>query len=309
MAKLVVVGSAHTDMVVETPSFPVSGQGVTGYNFIMTGGGKGANQAMAAVRMGLNVTFLTRLGNDAFGKTAREGFAKERINIKYVIMDREAPSGVALVMVAPDGTNGVVVAPGAGNNLAAEDINAASEEFELADLVLLQMQSPMGAIRRAVELSKHLNKKVILNLSPATNIDDDILPNINYLTINLKDLIATTGIEPDSHHSMYEACKFYHDKGVPTVIVFLGQAGAFVSEPGNSYYTSSFEVRVKDTTGAADVFNGALAAGLAVNRDLGQSVRFAVAAAALSMTQLGAQPSIPWKQQVDQFIEGSIQSL
>jgi ribokinase len=306
MAKnIVVVGSSNTDMIIKVPWLPKPGETILGGKFTTAAGGKGANQAVAAARAGGNVTFLARIGDDMFGQTAKEGFIQDKINVDYVLTDKSEPSGVALIFVAADGENCIAVAGGANNNLSPADVQKQSEVISSADILVMQLETPLETIHQAASIAAKNGVQVILNPAPAQKLSDDTLGHISILTPNEVEAELLTGIKIDSEEDAGKAADVLMGRGVDTVLLTLGSRGAYIATQEFKEMISGFTVKAVDTTAAGDVFNGALAVAIAENKPIREAISFANAAAALSVTKLGAQPSAPTKDEIDRFLASS----
>ena len=303
MAAITVIGSINTDLVVRSSEIPAPGQTLMGHSFIVTGGGKGANQAVAAARLGGDVSLVAKIGADAFGKMSLDNFKKEKINIDHVYIDDLSPSGVAIIVVDDKGENIIVVAPGANAKLSARDIMLAEPVIENADIVLLQLEIPIDTIAEAIKLAKKHERMILLNPAPAASIPNQVLRSVDLITPNQSEALALTGIMVNDVITAQDACDRLHDKGITTVIITMGNKGAYLSSPGHKGLISGFNnVQVVDTVAAGDTFCGALAIAITEKRDLYSAVKFANAAAALSVTKQGAQASIPNRQEVDSML-------
>lgn len=300
--RLVVVGSSNTDMVVQTPRLPRPGETLLGGRFTLAAGGKGANQAVAAARAGGRVAFVCRVGKDVFGDRALRGFKADGLETRWVRRDPQAPSGVALIAVAPDGENSIVVAPGANGRLNRQDVEAAAPAFQKARVVLAQLEVPLAAVQAAVRLAKRAGAIAILNPAPAQPLPDSLLRQLDWLTPNETEAELLTGIKVDSPQAAEKAAQCLRQRGVQTVLVTLGARGVWMCTPAESAHVPGFKVRPVDTTAAGDVFNGALAVALAQGQPLRAAIRFAQAAAAISVTRLGAQPSAPQRAEIERFL-------
>jgi ribokinase len=303
-ANIVVVGSSNTDMILKMARIPKPGETILGGAFSIAAGGKGANQAVAAARAGGNVTFIARVGEDMFGETAVQGFISDGINIDHVQKDSSAPSGVALIFVSQDGENSIGVASGANANLTPQDIMSASEVIASADVLVMQLETPIETVQAAASIAARNGVRVILNPAPAQPLSDALLRDVAILTPNESEAEILTGIGVENEQNAELAAKALLAKGVDTVLVTLGASGALAATAGANILVPSFAVKAVDTTAAGDVFNGALAVALAEDRALQDAVRFANAAAALSVTKLGAQPSAPTREEIEAFMAG-----
>ncbi len=296
---ITVIGSSNTDMVVRTRHLPVAGETTLGGDFFMNPGGKGANQAVAARRLGGNVSFIAKIGNDIFGKEALQLFNSEGLNTDHVITDVLNPSGVALIAVDERAENLIVVAPGANSNLSVIDLEAARVEITRSEIILLQLEIPLSTVMYAAEMAFTNGKKVVLNPAPACELPDELLKRLYLITPNETEAGALTGITVNDADTALEASKILIGKGVKAVIVTLGSQGAFYFNGLEGKLIPAQKVKPVDTTAAGDVFNGALAVALAEGMDMEDAILFANKAAAISVTRMGAQASAPYRGEID----------
>jgi len=292
--RIFVVGSANTDMVVKASKLPGPGETILGGTFFMNAGGKGANQAVAAARLGGNVTLVAKVGNDIFGKQTIEGLQKENINTDYVFVDGEAPSGTALITVNDEGENCIVVAPGANANLLPADISTVKNITD-AEIILMQLEIPMETIVAIAKNAKANHQRVILNPAPAQKLDDELLDGLFLITPNETEASLLTGISVVDETTASQAATAFLNKGVQNVLITMGSQGAYFQNKNLSLMIDAPVVRAMDTTAAGDTFSGALAVAITENMDWKKSIQFAVKAASLSVTKLGAQASIPYR--------------
>jgi ribokinase len=300
--KIVVVGSSNTDMIIKVPHVPVPGETIIGGKFSTAAGGKGANQAVAAARAGGDVTFVARVGEDMFGRQARDGFVKDNINVDHVLTDKDAPSGVALIFVGEDGENSIAVASGSNANLSPSDVETASDAISSADILIMQLETPLETVQKAASIASENGVKVILNPAPAQALSDDILSHVSILTPNESEAELLTSIKVENEKDAAAAADALMAKGIETVIVTMGPKGAFVVTADSKEAVPGFSVKAVDATAAGDVFNGTLAVAIAEGKPLNEAVSFANAAAALSVTKLGAQPSAPTREEIDKSL-------
>jgi ribokinase len=300
--KIAVVGSSNTDMIIKVPRLPVPGETVIGGNFTVALGGKGANQAITAARVGGDVTFIGCIGKDIFGEQALKGLKEDGINVDFTIKDPLLPSGIAQIVVDENGKNLIAVASGANQNLGEQDVMNARKAILAADILLLQLEIPIQTVRFAAKLAFENNVRVILNPAPAHPLDDELLGYISILTPNKIEAESLTGISITDERSVELAGRILLERGLARVIITLGSKGAMVIDNGGAEHVPGFHAKSIDTTAAGDVFNGALAVALAEGKNFYESVRFANAAAAISTTRLGAQPSIPKRAEVMEML-------
>ncbi len=296
--KIVVIGSSNTDMIVKAKQLPVPGETILGEDFLINPGGKGANQAIAAKRLGGDVTFITKVGNDLFGMQAYEIYCSEYINTGYVFKDLDNPSGVALISVDSMGENCIIVAGGSNMCLSPEDIDKAEQAIKECDLVLMQLEIPLETVEYAVDMAYHHGKKIILNPAPATSLSNDLLKKLYAILPNKIEAQMLSGIQVTDEETAYKASHAISEKGIDNVVITLGKAGAFVKEDGNYRMIPAKEVETIDTTGAGDVFCGAISVYLSEGYSLMDSVAFANMAASISVTRIGAQSAIPFRREV-----------
>lgn len=295
---ILVIGSSNTDMVVKTSRFPQPGETIIGGNFFMFPGGKGANQAVAAARLGGHVSFICKVGDDIFGKQAIEGFVREGIDTTYCLSDAHVASGVALITVNATGENEIVVAPGANGGLSSHDLDAADVAFSEAGWVLLQCEIPMATVEYAVEKAYQRGKRVILNPAPAQLLTDKCLGELFLISPNETEAELLTGIGVTDLATAEMAAQKLLDKGVENVVITLGAQGAFFKNAQHQILIPAPAVKAVDTTAAGDVFNGAIAVALSEGLDWPAAISFANRAAAVSVTRMGAQASAPYSHEL-----------
>lgn len=295
---ILVVGSSNTDMVINSMHLPAPGETIIGSSFFMNPGGKGANQAVAAARLGGHVTFICKTGNDIFGRQSADIFENEGIDISYMLEDAGNPSGVALITVDDHGENTIVVASGSNGTLSSADIEPSRNVIDNASIVLMQLEIPIDTVQYVAEAASSKNVKVILNPAPACDLPDSLLKNITIITPNEKEAEMLTGIHVNSIDTAKDAAKALAAKGIQTVIITLGPKGALVYDGQDFEHIKSVEVKAVDTTAAGDIFNGALAVALIDGKKLNEATSYACRAAAISVTRKGAQSSAPYKKEL-----------
>ncbi len=302
MNKLVVLGSINADHVLQVPSFPRPGETLHGRNYQVIPGGKGANQAVAAARLNADIGFVASVGDDAFGINIRESFKIDGINITGVKMQPNCPTGMAMIQVSDSGENSICISAEANAKLTAEAIESDLDRIRHADYLLMQLETPMCGIEQAARAAKEAKTKVILNPAPARQLSDALLTCIDMITPNETEAEILTGVTVYDNTSAQEAANVLHEKGIEIVIITLGAKGVWLSQGGCGELIPGFSVDVTDTTAAGDTFNGALVTGLLEDLPLESAVKFAHAAAAISVTRFGAQTSIPNRAEVEAFL-------
>ncbi|MFW5713073.1 MAG: ribokinase [Brevefilum sp.] len=298
MAKILVVGSINMDLVVRVPQTPKPGETVLGGDFETFPGGKGANQAVAAARMGGEVTMVGRVGQDDFGNTLIKALVDNQIRTTHVIKDSDAATGIAMIAVASDGENSIVVASGANYEVSIKDVNNARDLMRETDILLIQLECPLETVSAAIDLAAAYDVPIVLNPAPAQQLSKVLLSQVDYITPNESELRILSGEE-----QVDRAVEKLLSWGVKNLIVTLGPNGARVINDALDQHVPAYEITAVDTTAAGDAFNGALAVALAEGKSLLDAVRYGMAAGALSTTKRGAQPSLPNRDAVENFLE------
>ena len=296
---ILVIGSSNTDLVIQTSHFPEPGETVMGGVFSTFAGGKGANQAVAASRLGAKVTFVARVGNDDFGRQAIDSFDKEGITTSHIFIDENEPTGVASIIINKDGENTIVVAPGANNMLSKTDIEGIVSLVEATDIVLVQLEVPLETVTFVIQLAHKLHKKIILNPAPAVKLDYNLFSYLDIITPNESETKILLGKKVSDLKSASEAAQVFLDKGVKNVVITLGKQGAFFKNDHEEYLIPAIKTEVIDTTGAGDTFNGALAVAISEGKSWRDALDFSNKAAAISVSRLGAQSSIPFRKEIE----------
>ncbi|MCB0847745.1 MAG: ribokinase [Bacteroidetes bacterium] len=299
MSKILVIGSSNTDIIMRVPALPRPGETVIGSELRIVQGGKGANQAVTAARMGAETVFVACVGRDHFGNQAIRGYEADGIDTSF-IKRSVMPTGIALIHIADNGENTIAINAGANKELREEHITEAL--FDEVDFLLIQLEIPSPTIIRAVELAHKMGVKTILNPAPARSLENLPFEKTFLFTPNEIEAEFYTGITVNSSETAGLATEKLHEIGIPNVIITMGQKGAYCSLPAFKGMINGFSVEAVDTTAAGDVFNGALAVGMGIYENVRQAVIFAHAAAALSVKKLGAQPSIPTLDDVMDFL-------
>jgi ribokinase len=288
-------------MIIKLDRIPKPGETRLGGEFLTAAGGKGANLAVAAAKAGGDVTLIARVGRDMFGERAVAGLIEHGVNVDYVQYDK-SPSGVALIFVAEDGENSIAVGSGANARLCPADVRKAKNAFADADVVVMQLETPLETVQAAADVAAAQGTRVILNPAPAQPLPDKLLKKVSIITPNESEAQILTGVKVTSEASCARAAEALLKKGVETVIITLGAQGAFVATRESKQLVPGFKAKPVDTTAAGDTFNGALAVALAEGRPLLDAVRFANAAGAISVTRIGAQPSAPTRREIEKLL-------
>lgn len=308
MKKILVIGSSNTDLITNVERFPEAGETISGKQFLQVMGGKGANQAVAAKRLGGDVMFVTCLGNDSNGRNTLSYFQNEGLDVSRTLLVDHAPTGTAVILVNDEGENCIVVTPGANHELLPQHISNIEEEIGRAAMVVLQMEIPFDTVTKVIAIAAAHKVPVLLNVAPAREVGADLLKMVDILVVNETEgekvsgqSIAVVGEEGviDSLMTM----------GARTVILTLGKRGCIVKNYTVSKHIPAYDVDAVDTTAAGDTFCGAVVAGLSKGKDLVEAVKFATAASAICVMRMGAQPSIPGEEEVKEFVSKQISNI
>ncbi len=298
---ITVIGSSNTDMVIKADHLPAPGETILGGSFFMNPGGKGANQAVAAARLGGNVNFICKTGEDIFGERSRQIFKDEGIDTSFLISDSRHPSGVALITVDKNAENCIVVASGANAELDPSDLLPAREMILQSSIVLMQLEIPLVTVSFVAAMAHEKGIPVVLNPAPACSLPDTLLENISILTPNKTEATILSGIRVHDIRSAKVAAQKIRERGVKTIIITMGDEGALVLQGDLFTHIPASVVKAVDTTAAGDTFNGALVVALSDGKDILEATAFACKAAAISVTRNGAQASIPFKKEVEDY--------
>ena len=300
--KLVVLGSVNADHVLSVPRFPKPGETLVGSGYHIAYGGKGANQAVAAGRTGANIAFIACVGGDDIGARMKEQFARDGMDIQAVMAIDGTTTGVAMIWVSADGENCIGISAGANAELTPARLQPHLPLINEADVLLMQLESPLNTVEAAAQAARAAGTKVILNPAPAQPLPESLLRLIDVITPNETEAQALTGVVVNTEADAQKAANILHDYGIATVLITLGAKGVWLSEQGKGELSPGFRVQAVDTTAAGDTFNGALVTAQLEGKPLRDAIRFAHAAAAISVTRSGAQPSIPLRAEVDEFL-------
>lgn len=303
MSKIIVVGSTNVDMIACVASLPRPGETIGNARFSQANGGKGANQAVAAARLGGDVKFLTCVGEELTGHVLEGKFKEDGIDTSMMKFSKENPTGTALIYVADDGENCIAVAPGANNDISPEDMDAAEAEIAKADYLLLQLEIPMATVQRAVELAHKHGVKAIINPAPMAAIPSETLSKLYAITPNETEAEKLTGVKISSEEDAYKAAEALLAMGVQNAIITLGSTGSILCNAQERFLVPARKVKAVDTTAAGDVYNGALVAALSEGKAFRDAMCFATLASSISVTRLGAQPSVPARSEVNELTD------
>lgn len=300
--KLVVLGSINADHILNLESFPTPGETVTGNQYQVAFGGKGANQAVAAGRSGADIAFIACTGDDDVGERVRQQLANDRIDVAPVSVIPGESTGVALIFVNGEGENVIGIHAGANAALSPALVEAQKTRIAQADALLMQLESPLESVLQAAKIAHQHQTQVILNPAPARELSDELLALVDIITPNETEAEKLTGIRVENDDDAAKAAQALHAKGIDTVIITLGSRGVWASVKGEGQRVAGFKVQAIDTIAAGDTFNGALITALLEEKPLNEAIRFAHAAAAIAVTRKGAQPSVPWREEIDEFL-------
>lgn len=302
--KIAVVGSLNMDLIVSVPRIAAPGETIIGHEFHTAAGGKGANQAVAAARLGGQVSMVGRVGNDAYGQMQLSNLAADGVDTTFVTVDPETHTGVAFIIVDDAGENSIVVSSGANWRVSATDVDAAEDAIAGADMLLLQLETRPEVVERAAELAARHGVSVVLNPAPANPLPSGLLGRVSYLIPNESETAFLSGQPVTDLESARSAARALRQMGAGTVVSTLGGQGALLIAAGQELHVPAFSVKVVDTTAAGDAFVAGFAVAVASGQPLAEAVRFAAAAGALATTKMGAQPSLPVLEEVNWLLEG-----
>ncbi|WP_407290090.1 ribokinase [Raoultella planticola] len=300
--KLVVLGSINADHILNLESFPTPGETVTGHHYQVAFGGKGANQAVAAGRSGADIAFIACTGDDDIGERVRRQLQSDGIDVAPVRAVKDQSTGVALIFVNAEGENVIGIHAGANAALSVEQVEAEKARIADAQALLMQLESPLESVLAAAKIAHQHQTTVVLNPAPARELSDELLALVDIITPNETEAEKLTGIRVENDDDAANAARVLHDKGIGIVMITLGSRGVWVSHEGQGRRVPGFKVQAIDTIAAGDTFNGAFVTALLEGIALDEAIRFAHAAAAIAVTRKGAQPSVPWREEIDEFL-------
>ncbi|RJT26599.1 ribokinase [Buttiauxella izardii] len=301
--KLVVLGSINADHILNLEHFPTPGETVTGQEYQVAFGGKGANQAVAAGRSGADIAFIACVGDDDTGNRVCKQLASDKIDTSPISTIKDASTGVALIFVNGAGENVIGIHAGANGALTPSLVAEQNQKIAEASALLMQLESPLESVLAAAKIAHQNQTKVVLNPAPACELSDELLGLVDMITPNETEAEKLTGVRVENDDDAAVAAKALHAKGIQTVIITLGSRGVWLSENGKGQRVPGFKVKAVDTIAAGDTFNGALVTALLEEKPMNEAIRFAHAAAAIAVTRKGAQPSVPWRHEIDEFLQ------
>ncbi|MEC5321506.1 ribokinase [Brenneria populi subsp. brevivirga] len=301
--KLAVLGSINADHILNLAQFPSPGETVIGKQYRVAFGGKGANQAVAAGRSGADISFIACVGEDDIGARIRRQLSEDHIDVSAVEAVPEQTTGVALIFVNGEGENMIAVNAGANAAVTPGYLSRHQQSIIDADALLMQLESPLETVMMAARLAHDNDTRVILNPAPACELPDELLSLVDIITPNETEAQRLTGITVKTEDDAARAAQVLHDKGIATVLITLGSRGVWLSAEGEGRRIPGYPVQAVDTIAAGDTFNGALVTALLEGRPIAAAVKFAHAAAAIAVTRPGAQPSVPWREEIDAFLQ------
>lgn len=301
--KLVVLGSINADHILNLEHFPTPGETVTGQEYQVAFGGKGANQAVAAGRSGADIAFIACVGDDDTGNRVCKQLASDNIDTSPISTIKDASTGVALIFVNGAGENVIGIHAGANGALTPSLVEEQNQKIAQASALLMQLESPLESVLSAAKIAHQNQTKVVLNPAPACELSDELLGLVDMITPNETEAEKLTGVRVENDDDAAVAAQVLHAKGIETVIITLGSRGVWLSENGKGQRVPGFKVKAVDTIAAGDTFNGALVTALLEDKPMNEAIRFAHAAAAIAVTRKGAQPSVPWRHEIDEFLQ------
>jgi ribokinase len=300
--RILILGSSNVDLILRIPRFHHPGETIQGENLVTVFGGKGANQAIASKRLGGRVTFITKLGNDHYGKAYRQYLIKNGLDPNWILKDKKLPTGMALIELDPKGENRIIVSRGSNDSLSESDLKRFGPFWKEIDLFVTQLEIPMTAVKTSLKMAKEHGVLTLLNPSPATQLPYSILSLVDFIVPNEWEAQFLTGTKWKGDRGIRRMGETLLKMGVRNVVITLGSKGLFFKNKSEEFWMNAFKVNMVDTTAAGDAFLGALATGLAENKPIQEALRFANGAGALATTKLGAQPSLPLRKELKVFL-------
>jgi len=302
LKKILVLGNSNVDFILKIPRFHYPGETILAGSRITAFGGKGANQAITAKRLGGNVLFMTKLGNDLYGKSYRQYLVKNGLDQKLILEDKKLPTGMAVIELTPKGENRIIASLGANGSLSEKDLRRLGPFWKEIRVFVTQLEIPIATARMGLKMAREQGVLTLLNPSPPIRLSSDILSSVDFLVPNEWEAQYLTGLKMERDQSLHKIAKRLLDMGTKNVVVTLGSKGLFFKNWNEEIRMKAFEVNVVDTTAAGDAFMGALACGLSEGKPIREILIFANGAGALATTKLGAQPSLPLRRSLNRFL-------
>jgi len=300
--KILVLGSSNVDLILKIPRFHHPGETITGKSLVTVFGGKGANQAIAAKRLGGKVSFITKLGDDHYGQSYRWYLIKNGFDRNSILKHKELPTGIALIELNPEGENRIIVSPGANGSLSEKDLKRFGPLWKGINVFVTQLEIPLPTVKMGLEIAKDHGALTLLNPSPPIRLSPDILSWVDFLVPNEWEAQFLTGLKMKRKQDIRKIAERLLEMGIKNVVITLGPKGLYFKNRTKEIWVAGFKVKVVDTTAAGDAFMGAFACGLSEDKPVQEVLRFANAAGALTTTKLGAQPSLPLEKEVEVFL-------
>lgn len=301
--KILVIGSSNVDLILQVPRFHNPGETILAKNLKIAFGGKGANQAIAARRLGGEVSFLTKLGKDAHGDSYRQYLMRMGLNPQFLLQEKKLPTGLALIELGPKGENRIIVSLGANNSLFPRDLHKNQMIWEKAGLLVTQLEIPLPTVREALRMAQKKGMMTILNPAPAAKLGREFFALVDYLIPNKEEAQILAGRPVRKKEDLPKIAAYLHQMGAKNIIITLGARGLYLFNRQEEIWLEAFKVKSIDTTAAGDAFIGGFACALSKGKALRDALKFASAAGALTTTKLGAQPSLPTKKEIEKFIQ------
>jgi len=301
--KIIVIGSSNVDLIMKMERLPAKGETVTDAEFMQVYGGKGANQAVAAARAGGNVVFVSCVGEDAYTPQMVQNYVNEGMDTRFVFQEKNVASGYALIMIGGDGDNIISVAPGANYKLLPAKIDEALPAFDEAAIIVMQYEIPEETIKYVIDKANERNIPVLFNFAPARDFDFTYIPKVDIFVLNETEASLLADMQAETEEDAEKAANVLIQQGVKKVIITLGIKGALIVTEKETVKVPAFQVDAVDTTAAGDTFCGTLAVAMVEGLSLNDALQFASAAAAISVTRLGAQPSAPSRTEIETFLD------
>ncbi len=304
--KILVLGNSNVDFVFKIPRFHDPGETILAENLATVFGGKGANQAITAKRLGKNVHFITKVGNDLYGKSYRHYLIENGLDQKLILKDKKLPTGMAVIELTPKGENRIIAFLGANGSLSVNDLKRLERYWKGVDVFVTQLEIPFSTVEKGLKMAKEKGALTLLNPSPPVQLPSHVLSSVDFIVPNEVEAQLLTGIKWKGDREIRKMAEKFLDQGVKNVVITLGSKGLFFKNRSEEVWMNAFRVNVIDTTAAGDAFLGALASGLSENKPIREVLRFANGAGALATTKLGAQPSLPLKKDLNRFLSNVV---